>query len=157
MRVLPLPLVLLAGVTASFDDGASSSSSAGPGSCDACEFIEGFVQGYIQGQMTCGSELTDFEGGANNILSGLSSMVGSSTPSTNGWSSISSGFSEIEKGTVATVDPRSSCLFCNAHGLPGLSSCAEQSWWSDFESDVENVFENLVPELKLVADAYGQS
>lgn len=134
-------LYLAVGAFATFDDDASSgstsssstSSTASPGSCNACQFIEGFVQAYVGGQMTCGSELTDFEGGANDILSGLTSMVGSSTPSSNGWSSISSGFSEIESG---------------------LSSCAEQSWWGDFESDVENVFEDLVPEVKLVADAY---
>ena len=48
--------------------------------------------------MTCGSELTDFEGGAQDILNGLTSMVGSSPPSSNGWSDISSGFSEIENG-----------------------------------------------------------
>jgi len=91
------------------------------------------VQAYAGDTMTCGSELTDLEDGAGDILSGLTSMVGSSPPSVNGWSDISTGFSEIESG---------------------LSTCAEESWWDDLKSDVVSAFEDLVPEVKLVADSY---
>lgn len=83
--------------------------------------------------MTCGAELTDFEGGADDVLKGLDEMVGdSSSPDVSGWKVIDSGFKVIESGLV---------------------SCAKKSWWGHMKSDVKDVFEDVVPEVKFVEDA----
>lgn len=64
----------------------------------------------------------------------MTSMLGSSSGVASGWTSFGNGLTQIENG---------------------LQACAEDAFWSELESSIEDCIEDVVPGVAEIADGYG--